>query len=1440
MLNNKDVYELTNPQKSIWYTEQFFKGSSVNTICGTIFINEPINIDILKNSICHVIKNHNCFSLNFTMENNKPKQFFCDLDFNSMNFLKIVKFDSMNDLISYRKKIIKNGLNVENNILFGFYIFQVANGPSGFFLNIHHLLADSWSLGLTCNEIIKTYQALKHKKSPEDYTSSYLDYINSEQEYLNSNKYIKDKDFWSSLLLKLPDIATLPGTSNTKSSLESCSASRKSYSIPSNLVSSIKDFCTKNKISTFNFFMAVYGIYIGKTCNLDDFIVGTPILNRCNFKDKKIWGMFISTIPFVIHLKNDITFSNFVSLIAKDSLNMLRHQRYPYQSILEEVRKENKTIPNLYNILLSYQITNNKNTGEDIEYTTEWNFNGNCANPINIHMYDFNDTGKLHIDYDYQTSIYTLSDIMSVHNRILNIINQILSNPNVLVSDIEIVTPSEKEKILYEFNKTDFQYNDSLTVVDLFEAQVSKTPDKLALVSNNISYTYKSLNEKANMLAYHLRDSYNVKPTDIIGIMLNRSPEMIIGLLAILKCGAAYLPIDPDYPNERISYMLENSKTKIVLVNNSTEESIPVKYTKVNISLSNPLYQEKHNAKNLSLSISSDYLAYLIYTSGSTGKPKGVMLTHKNLHNFIVGMKKIIDFNENKTMVSLTTICFDIFGLELWCSVTSGLTLVLANELEQNSPELLNKLCIKNHVNMIQTTPSRYTNLLSDKNQHAFLDEITDIMVGGEAMPKNLLQYLKEISTAKIYNMYGPTETTIWSTVKNLTDTDIITVGKPIANTQCYILDKNQKLLPPYTAGELYIGGDGVSKGYLHRKALNDEKFINSPFIKNSRIYNTNDLAYFTNDGEIVHLGRTDFQVKIRGYRIELGEIESRIIKYSNISNAVVVPDSENKYLVCYYVASEEIKVSKLISYLLKHLPNYMIPAYFKKLDEIPLTPNGKIDRKSLPKIKDTTTIELAKTETEKIIVSSLSKILNTDKIDINTPFLSLGLDSLGLIQLQTSLLAYNLNLTTQSFYRYPSVKRLAKRIDSHTEYYTEFNFQIPNQFKHADNELAKDLKCDNSVLGNVLLTGANGFIGAHVLHELLKNTNSKIYCFVRGENIPHSIQRLEESYNYYFNESLEPYLNSRVLVYNAQITLTNFGLFSEQINDICNNINTIIHTAAIVKHYGNFEQFKSANIDGTKMLAEFSYTNKKRLIHISSISVSGNYLVRQDNQNVSFSENDLYIGQHYTNNVYVNSKFDAEKIVYSFMEKGLTAEVLRVGILAGRYEDGYFQKNIADNAFYSRIKSLIDLKKVSQSMLEQEIEFTPVDLCARAIVLLAKTKDAENKVYHLYNHKLTSIQHVLTCLKKIGINIETISEKDFESYILKLSKDEKSRKTLKGIINDISFTDNNLSLDYGFTVNVSSKFTINTLAKLGFTWPEVDDLYLKKLLDHMRKVKFI
>lgn len=542
----KDFYELTNPQKSIWYMEQFFKGTAINTICGTAIIDEPIDINLLESAIKHVVKNNKSFSLKFTMENNVPKQYFSDIDCD----IDIVNVNSVKEMETFRKDIIKDSFKIEDSCLFKFYIFQFPNKHGAFTLNIHHLIADAWTLGFVCNEVIKNYSNLKNDLPKIIYTSSYFDYINSEQKYLNSDKFGKDREYWNSVFSEIPEVATLPGTSNSKISLESCIANRKVYKLDKTLVKSIHIFCKENKISTFNFFMAIFGLYIGRVSNLDDFVIGTPILNRCNYQDKNSTGMYISTMPFKMHLSNDITFHDFTTAIARNSLNMLRHQKYPYQNILEDLRKENKNIPNLYNILLSYQITNTQNNEANINYSTEWTFNGNCSDPINIHLDDLNDTGELNISYDYQTSIYTASDISSLHNRILNMINQVLSSKSILLKDIDIVTPDEKQKILYEFNKTDFSYDENLTVIDLFENQVIKTPQKTALISNNVSMTYQQLNESSNILAHYLKDTYHVKENDIVGIMINRSPEMIIGLLAILKCGATYLPIDPEYPRK--------------------------------------------------------------------------------------------------------------------------------------------------------------------------------------------------------------------------------------------------------------------------------------------------------------------------------------------------------------------------------------------------------------------------------------------------------------------------------------------------------------------------------------------------------------------------------------------------------------------------------------------------------------------------------------------------------------------------------------------------------------------------------------------------------------------------------------------------------------------------------------------------------------------------
>lgn len=788
-----NVYNLTNPQKSIWFTEQFYKGTPIENITGCVIVLEKLNLKALQKAINLFVKSNDSFRLKFTVKDDKPLQYLSSF---SEFEIENVMVNTDEDIKDIENEMSNTPFEVLDNLLFSFKTFTFPDGHGGFVITAHHLISDAWTAGLVVNEIMDYYEKIINSQIIDNQNPSYLDYITSEQEYLNSKKFNKDKEFWNEIFKTVPEVATIPSINveNSNSSL-SCKAKRKQFVIPKETMNLINEFCKQNKASAFNFFMAVLAIYLSRVSSLDDFTIGTPILNRGNFKEKQTTGMYISTIPFRISINHKIPFAEFLSNISADFSKIFRHQKYPYQYLLEDLRKKDSSIPNLYNILLSYQnVRSNKQTS-DINYESSWVGNNFISDDIDIHLYDMNDTGDINIAYDYLISKYSIDDICSIHARFLYIINQVLENNDITLNEIEIVTPDEKKKILYDFNNTSADYPRDKTITQLFEEQVEKTPDNIAVVFENQKLTYRELNEKANSLASYLR-SQKIGRNDIVGIMVNRSLEMIISILAVLKSGACYIPIDPEYPQDRIEYMLNNSNTKLLLTFKRLENKVTFD-NKLFVELDNELYNS--NKDNLININKPDDLAYIIYTSGSTGKPKGVMLKHSNINNFIQGMCNVVDFNSRKTIVSVTTISFDIFVLESLLPLEKGLKIVIANENEQNDARLFNSLCLENNVNIIQTTPSRFQVLISDSNELNYLESITDILVGGESFPKMLLEKLQQLTKSNIYNVYGPTETTVWSTVKNLTDETSITIGKPISNTRCYILDNNKKLLPVLT-----------------------------------------------------------------------------------------------------------------------------------------------------------------------------------------------------------------------------------------------------------------------------------------------------------------------------------------------------------------------------------------------------------------------------------------------------------------------------------------------------------------------------------------------------------------------------------------------------------------------------------------------------------------
>ena len=1008
-MENKELFELTNPQKSIWYTEQFYSGTTVNNICTSGTVYGKINENLLKQAINNVVKQNDSFRIHVVLENNIAKQYIADYkEFN----IDVEYINDESEIERVEKEEVKYKFDVIDSDLFKFKLAISENNFACIILTVNHLIADSWALGLVIQEILRNYNALKNNEEINQETFSYVDYINSEKEYKSGKKFENDKSYWNEIFETIPEQATIPSLNNSIKDL-SYNAKRLSFEINKELLSKINDFCRENNISTFNFFMAIFSIYIGRVSNIDDFVIGTPILNRSNFKEKHTTGMFVNTVPVRVNNLNEGTFKNLASNFATKMMGILRHQKYSYNSVLEDLRAKNENVPNLYNIIISYQVT--KAFDEKFgNYKTNWTFNNYCANDFNIHIYDINDTGDLIINYDYLIDKYSDEDVTDIHTRIIHMINQILNDNDISSSDIEIVTPEEKNKILNVFNNTAVDYPIDKTIVDLFEEQVEKTPDNVAVVFEDKKLTYRELNEKANSLARYLINQDN-KPGTVIGLRLNKRLEMIIGILAIIKSGCCYLPINMQYPQDRVDFMLNDSNAKLLLGTEDSLTDMEINLPKIDIDLSNDnIYS--YDVNNLDLKISPEDLIYIIYTSGSTGKPKGAMLCHRNVVRLFKNDKFLFDFSENDAWTMFHSVAFDFSVWEMYGALLFGGKLVLVSDEVAQDPELFLNLMRKEHVTVLNQTPTYFYKLLKVELEKEDTDlSVRYIIFGGEALKPNLIKgwYLKYPET-KLINMYGITETTVHVTFKELSESDLESsssnIGVPIPTLHVIVVDKNLKLLPFGTMGEMCVLGEGVFKGYLNREDLNKTKLVKIPEYSDKLIYRSGDTAIMHKDGHLEYLGRIDTQVKVRGFRVELGEIEEKILKYSNIDTCIVtkkVDEFDRELLCAYYIKNGPLNISALRILLNKHLPAYMVPQYFIEIDKVPININGKTDFKALPLPQNAQTgVEMIKprNEIDKHLLEIYEKFLHVNNVSMSDSFFELGGDSLTAINISETI----------------------------------------------------------------------------------------------------------------------------------------------------------------------------------------------------------------------------------------------------------------------------------------------------------------------------------------------------------------------------------------------------------------------------------------------------
>lgn len=893
----------------------------------------------------------------------------------------------------------------------------------------HHIIYDGWSNGIILNEFLYNYNTIAEGKACKPFKkNNFKNFV----KWTQAQDIVKSEEYWRQYLNGLDIKTELPIKKKVNTQMQF--AEEYKFNIKKQ---DVEKFVKETRITIATLIYTAWGILLQRYNDNEDVIFGTTVSGRnAKLTDiDSIVGLFINTLPMRVKTNENDTIKDLLYKVKCDLELREEYEFTPLTNIKKCSELDNRdelfdSIVVIENYPLDSTVL--KKEGK-ISFDSYSMFELNNFN-ITLGVTLFED---IEISFNYNKEVFEYEDIKALGQHFNLILLDMINNPNKMVKDVEILSNKEKTKIIYEFNDTKMDYQNNKTINCLFEEQVKKTPDNIALICGDKQLTYKELNQKSNQLA-KLLVKMGVKKDSVVGIMAERSIEMIISIMATLKAGGAYLPVDPQYPYARKQYLFDDSKVNTLITQKKLIEINKLnmgEYPLENIIFADDEKNYTENSDDFDVYNEPSDLMYVIYTSGTTGKPKGVMVEHRNMVAYMEAYFKLYEITSQDATIHLVPFSFDLFGEELFLALLKGGKFIIPKENEFRDMNKLYDLIVKNNVSIVSCSPL----LLNEFNKFPKMKSVHTFVNGGDVLKEEYINNLLDYS--KVFNGYGPAETTIGATHHRVVSSDSeasISIGKPMKNYKIYVLDKNKKLLPIGVPGEMYIGGDGVARGYLNNIGLTNEKFMDDPFFQQGRMYKTGDIVKWRRDGNIDFIGRVDEQVKIRGFRIELGEIENQLQEHKNIEGAVVLANETkqgNKYLCAYIVSDKEIEKDELVKFLSKELPDYMIPVKFIKIDSIPLTVNGKVDKKKLLQIfevNDDTNknIILPRDDIEKKIVDIWSEILEMNSISIYDDFFEIGGDSLTLIRVYSAVnKEFPESVTMQDLFDYRQCNQLADLI---------------------------------------------------------------------------------------------------------------------------------------------------------------------------------------------------------------------------------------------------------------------------------------------------------------------------------------------------------------------------------------------------------------------------
>ena len=1359
----------------------------------------------------------------------------------------LVKQMSDEELAQYKQDFVKP-FDLGTGPLYRFEIVTTEK-QTYLLMDVHHLVFDGGSSDIFLQQLC----SIMNGETIEDEDQNYAAYVMAEKTAEGGADYRSAADFFKERLSVVESATEVrPDLPNpVKGTISKAIAPLDFDTIQSQLSTLNSKLSTV--ITPAHLILAAIYYSLSRFANSEQVCITTVSNGRSNLQIRNTVGMFVNTLALSTTIGKQ-TVKEFLQEVSENFDETLSHENYPFAQIAADygLTAEIQFVYQL-GMISQYVCQGTPLELENMELQVP-------KFPITFYVCEVQGQPSVCVEYD--NGKYSARLMQSLADAVKVTVERMMAKPDAALNSICIVSDEEAERIIKLGTGKDIEVDITKTFANLFTEQAKRTPDAPAVVDRESQLTYSEMDRYSNALAHQLID-FGVQPNDFVCVMLDRVKEFPLSVLSIHKAGAAYTPLDFEYPNERLSYMLENSESKVLITSHDVlaakqaegdfntaaaktffidDFMAETQLSTVNCQLSTPI--------DLS---TPDGLAYMIYTSGSTGKPKGAMLHQAGLRNFIAVVIDMEKLTAADRVSGHRSFSFDAHIEDMYPVLTLGGSFhIMPTEIRKDLGAIRQFLI--DH----QITGGGYSTAMTSLLLNTFDDlPIRFTTGGGEKMDGVFSDHIE------IINVYGPTECTDDTSYYSIAPgrrVENIPIGQSVANNWNFIVDSAGNLVPQGVAGELCFAGIQVGRGYWRLPERTAKSFVDCPFVKQDRwgrpvrMYHTGDLCRWNEEGQLEYISRIDTQVKLRGFRIELGEIESKALNIEGIRQAAaeVRKVMGNEHLVLYYtlesnstLTDEDIRKTLAAS----SLAEYMVPDAYMQMDAMPMTPNGKINRKvlPLPEMKRVTEYETPKGEKEELFCNIFSDILKIKEVGATDNFFEIGGTSINAIKVIVEASKHGVQIVFNDIFNLKTPRALAEYVNeelrmkneelptsvpkSTTKTTTTENSQLSTlNSQLSSNTLNAFRNGERQPIGDVLLTGATGYLGIHILNELLTHYHGKILCPLRSKSGDDPRQRLKTLYFYYFGRTEAfAHFDERVTTFAAEITEPD-ALERAANNSQLSTLNsklTVINCVANVKHFSAGNDIEMVNIESVRHLIAFCLRTGSRLIHISTNSIAGISIDNVPGPEVKLTEQDLYIGQNIDANKYVYSKFKAEELVLdAIAHHGLNAKIMRVGNLSARQKDGEFQINFNTNNFLAMLRAYVVIGMVPYKALDERFEFSPIDEVAHAIMLLSQTPK-ECTVFHPNNTHRQFLSDILNGFAEAGITLKRVETEEFQQALDRMMENPDLVTLLRPL----------MAYDMGTGhqtrwIESTNEYTTQVLYRLGFQWPVTAKGYVHRFVD--------